>query len=204
MMQPTGNVAGATDNVPVVLEIDSEGGEPEAKQPTGNLAGATNSSPVVTEVDNDESSDQNGGEPEVHQMTGKMAGAANDIPVVVEIENEASNETNGLVKPRETVDSKQDSTIQMNGELDNELRVPELSGDTKEESEEGEREEAVSREEEKREREENDQEAVVGVKEGVGGVEGQEGCSCHDDEGGGEVSEKTDVEQSNQCVNGDK
>lgn len=204
MMQPTGNVAGATNSVPVVLEIDSEGGEPEAKQPTGNLAEATNSVPVVTEVDDEKLSDQNDDEPELQQTTGSMAGAANDVPVVVEIENEVLSETSGLIKPKETVHSEQ-STVQVNGELDNKLYVPELSGDTKERSEEGEREVAVSKEGEEREKEENGQEAVVGVK-GGGGVEGQEGGSCHDDEGGGGggVSEKTDVEQTNQCVNGNE
>ena len=194
MTQPTGNLGGATNSVPVVLEIDSEGGEHEAKQPTGNMAGVTDSVPVVVEIDDEASSDQNGDEPEVQQTTGNLVGAANNVPVVVESKNEVSSETSGLIKPGETVESEQ-----VNGEVDNEL--PKLRN---EKSEEGERERKPS-EEGRREREETEE--VVGVKGGGGKVEGQ-GGGCPDDEGGGGggggVSEKTDLEQTNQCVNGNE
>lgn len=191
MTQPTGNLGGATDNVPVVLEIDSEGGEHEAKQPTGNMAaGATgNIIAGVVELDDEVSSDHSGDEPEheVQQTTGNLVGAANNTPVVVEIENEASSETSSPVEPREAVESEQ-----VNGEVDDEL--------CDEKGEEGERDGATSEEEEE------GREEVVEIKGAGGGdkVEAQ-GGGCHDDEGGGSrggVSQETDLEQVNQCVNG--
>ena len=186
MTQPTGNLGGAADDDPVVLEIDSEGGVREAKQPTGNMAGATNSVPVVVDIDdNGVLSDRNGDETKMQQTTVNLAGAANNVPVVVNTTNEVSSE------PGETFKSER-----VNGAVDNN-ELPELSDGSKEKREEGER----SSEEGGKER---DDEGVMGVKGGGGGgkVEGQ-GGGCHDDEGGG-ASEKTDLEQTNQCVNGNE
>jgi hypothetical protein len=194
--QPTGNLGGATDSAPVVLEIDSEGGIREAKQPTENMAGATDSVPVVVEVE--VSSDQNGDEPEVQQTTGNLAGATSNVPVVVDTKSEISSETTGLAKPGEgeIIESEQ-----VNGAVEDEL--PELSDESKgkRDDEEGERERKASKEG-GRERDESEGAVGVPIKGGGDGgkVEGQ-GGGCHNDEGGG-ASEKSDLEPMTQCVNG--
>lgn len=196
MTQPTGNLGGAADDEPVVLEIDSEGGVREAKQPTGNMAGATDNVPVVVDIgDNGVLSDRNGDRTEMQQTTVNLAGAASNVPVVVNTKNEVSSEISGHTKPGEIVKNEQ-----VNGAVDdNEL--PELSDESKEKREEGEK----SSEEGGRERDES--EGVTGIIGCCGGkVEGQ-GGGCRDDEGGGGgggTSEKTDLEQTNQCVNGNE
>ena len=197
--QPTGNLGGAANNYPVILEIDSEGGIREATQPTGNMAGAADNVPVAVEVGSEVSSDQHGDESDhdLQQTTGNLVGAASNVPVVAESKSdEALSKTGGLIKPGEDIKSEQ-----VNGEIDNDEPQELCSDESKEKSEEGERERMASEEEERRRRERDENDEVVRVKGGDGGkVEGQ-GGGCHDDEGGG-VSEKTDLEQTNQCING--